>query len=74
MQKYYKKKPEWVKAWQFDGLGKTNMPEWVLALEELSETNFSMSKDLWVVVDESEQPFILEDAEFRDTYEVEGDA
>lgn len=84
MSKYYQRKQEWVKAWQYDGLGKTNMPEWVLELEEESGTNFSLNKfstfimhrgnivdkNSWFVVDEFEDPFILVDSEFRDTFEV----
>jgi len=89
MAKYYKKKPEWVKAWQYDGLGKTNMPEWVL-VDNVSgyETYFSINESLtrivcrgyvvdvgsWFVMDEFEDIFVLDDLEFRYTYEVEGDA
>ena len=89
MQKYFKRFPEWVKAWQYNGESREEMPEWVLELEKGCHylNSFTTNKYTsymmfdgneikntdWIVVTQEEQ-FLMADAAFRELYEVEGNA
>lgn len=87
MQKYFKRFPEWVKAWQYNGESREEMPEWVLELEKdhYHINDFTVNKFTsnmifdgtvmkhtdWIVV-AMEDTFLMSDATFRELYEIEG--
>ena len=86
MQKYFKRIAEYVKAFQYNGETREELPQWVLELEKdhyhindftvnkyTSEMMFDatvIKNTDWIVVTQEEQ-FLMSDAAFRELYEVD---
>ena len=86
MQKYFKRLPEWVKAWQYNGELREEMPEWVQKLEDERLLNvFTRNKYCdyivfegkkvretdWFVIFYDNQKLMSNEA-FIDMFEIEG--
>ena len=86
MQKYFKRIAEYVKAFQYNGETREELPQWVLELEKDCHylNSFTINKYTsymmfdgneikntdWIVVTQEEQ-FLMSDAAFRELYEVD---